>query len=390
MNFTKKTEYSHPYFQSASATPDFGMGLVTDCNPAGFTVDVQLENGSSLTGVPIMNVYGTAFGSDLTWINNYRGATVAVIKLGGQHYIMGTMPGQYANYYDAAARSKVESGEEEAIQSPYSQDVHLGGFGGNDKATYQKAAPRDYHSGRPTDVLPGDKVLSNDVGTSVGIFREGIVRLKASPLAQILLGKYQDFCRVVARRFQGYFDFGEVNITSDGNGKTALQILGGAVQSETNPKDSKWSIQIHMGNYDADEKTDMSQDSEVKPPDAESSRFYIRVSDPADTSGKKYAGIMIDSIGGITMQTGVDHSEYNVGNRTIQVGETELRMVKNRMLEVDEDEGISVMGDSAKTVNGGWVDNCADMRSISAIGAITITSTSAITIKAPEVNIIRG
>lgn len=394
MLFSKKPTYDHSYYPQAKPSVDFAVGLVVDCNPAGFTVDVQLETGAMLTSVPIMNSYGSATGTDVTWLNNYRGATVVLVKIGGQFYVFGTMPMQHNPYYDTATKEKINTESPPVtpvLDSALSQDVHQFGYGGDEIQTYQKAAGRDWHSGRPMDFMQGDKVLSNDVGSSVGIFKEGVIRIKASPLAQIILGKYKDFCRVVARTFQGYFDFGEINIFSDDKGNTGLQILGGAsfaTEAQPNKVLGEWPIHVFMGSYSADATTDLNADNEYEPPEAPTSRVYIRVTNPDDTT--KYSGFMIDNAGGFTLQAAETYTDTNK-NRKIEVTESEERIIgQDRTLEVNGDETVSIMQDVSKSVTGDWGDTCNGARSISAVGAITIQSNTSITIKAPQVNIIRG
>lgn len=395
MLFSKKPTYDHAYYPQSKPSVDFAVGLVVDCNPAGCTVDVQLETGAMLTSVPLMNTYGSAVGTDLTWLNNYRGSTVVLVKIGGQFYVFGTMPVQHNPYYDTETKEKILANDKETtvLNSPFSQDVHKFGFGGDDVATYQKAAARDWHSGRPMDFMQGDKVLSNDVGSSVGIFKEGVIRIKASPLAQIILGKYRDFCRIVARTFQGYFDFGEVHIDSDKDGNTSLQILGGAkFKTESSPDNvpgaGKWTIQVFMGNYKTDDGTDLNADNEYTPPEVTASRFYVRVTNADDDT--KYSGFMLDNGGGFTLQSSETYTDTNK-NRKIEVLESEERIIgQDRTLEVNGDDTVTIMQDASKSVTGSWGDTCNGSRSIAAVGAITIQSDTSITIKAPQVNIVRG
>lgn len=414
----QKPTFTHSYYGDG-APIDMGIGLITDCNPAGFTVDVQMETGAKLNNIPIMNLYGSPMGNDLTWLTSYRGATAAIIKLGGQHYVLGTMPVQFSHTYSDDDKTQISSGKKKALDTTYAQDLLKADFGGSD-TNYQKTAVKDFHGGRPMDLLPGDKVLSNDVGSSIGIFKEGLVRLKASPLAQLIFGKYKDFCRLVARRFQGYFDFGEINISSDDKG-TALSIKGGASYgSETAPGTDKWTVQMFMGNYVSDTKTDLKKVGEFDAPKSENSRFFMRVN---DSGNAEYTGFMMDTGGNITITTSKTGTETNLEHRNIEVGKNETRYIgkdrfikvgenekhyvgkdrlidvtgterhyvgSDKLLEVDNDEGISIAGDSTKTVSGKWTDNCARERNIVVVGPFSLKSDTMITIKAPFVNIVRG
>jgi hypothetical protein len=59
---------------------------------------------------------------------------------------------------------------------------------------------------KPTDIVSGDKVISNRMGALLGILRGGTVTAKASRLSQILLSKYDDLVRIIGRNFELFTD----------------------------------------------------------------------------------------------------------------------------------------------------------------------------------------
>jgi hypothetical protein len=59
---------------------------------------------------------------------------------------------------------------------------------------------------KPTDIVSGDKILSNRMGALLGVLRGGTIIAKASRLSQILLSKYDDLVRIVGRSFELFTD----------------------------------------------------------------------------------------------------------------------------------------------------------------------------------------
>lgn len=205
--------------------------MVTNFNPTDYTVDVKLDNVACIPSVPILGTYGPGFGRDMTMLTSYRGAQVVLLQVMGKYYVLGTLP---------------EKASSESVKT--SQPVSGDGFAGEDTSTYGKTQYAGYSAGRPTDILSGDKILSTDGGSMLALYREGMVRLKSSPLAQFILFKYKELARIISRRFQLYTDFGELEFFSDGSGYTGFSLQGGAhLTAESHPTANKPTLQVWGG-----------------------------------------------------------------------------------------------------------------------------------------------
>jgi len=68
---------------------------------------------------------------------------------------------------------------------------------------------------RPTDVVQGEHVYSNDFGVLMGLFQQ-MATLKASELAQIQVHLLDDLVRIISHNFQHWTSSGELKIYHDG------------------------------------------------------------------------------------------------------------------------------------------------------------------------------
>jgi len=217
--------------------PEFRVGLVTDFNTASYTADVKLGTMEFLTSVPIMGLYGTSYGTDTVWLQDLRGATVVLILLNNQYYILSTLP--------QMVRSTLNEGNS-AATVPTEEAKGL-------EDVRKQGAYRNFNPNRPTDMLSGDKILRAEGGAEVSVLKGGVARLKASAMAQFILGRFKDFGRLITRRFQMFSDFGEVDFFHTDDGKVGLNIKGGASYvDETHPSKGKWTILLSMGHCESD------------------------------------------------------------------------------------------------------------------------------------------
>lgn len=58
----------------------------------------------------------------------------------------------------------------------------------------------------PEQIVPGDRVITNERGSLIGLLRSGTVILKASALAQIFMTKFDDLVRIVSRNYEQFSD----------------------------------------------------------------------------------------------------------------------------------------------------------------------------------------
>ena len=316
------------------------IGTVIDINPKTFTADVVLKGGRSMQGVAFVGLYGSPFGQDLTWLQNLRGAVVKLTKIDGEYFIIHTLPTEL-----------VDSTKEHQYSIPATQ----AGVGGDDNLTYKKGTFADYSGNRNTAFLPSDK--------------EGVVRLRAGALAQLLLGRYKDFARLVTRVYQFFSDFGEMNSTHDA-GRVGLHIKGGAdFKEETHPNMKKWTVQVWYGDF----------------PDDPNARLHIRVNDADNTEYVTLQyGIdgcqVLDMSQDDTQTVGNDRDHVIVNDESVTVGGNASKMVTGDTLTTVSGNAINqVTGNDTQNITGSWT--------INVVGAASIISASKITLTAPSISL---
>jgi hypothetical protein len=70
---------------------------------------------------------------------------------------------------------------------------------------------------KPADFSPGDYVITSDGGSLMALLSNGSVILKSSGLAQILISKFNDLVRVVARNWERFSDIGQQTVANVAN-----------------------------------------------------------------------------------------------------------------------------------------------------------------------------
>lgn len=81
-----------------------------------------------------------------------------------------------------------------------------------------------FNAGRPTDVVEGEHVVSNEFGVLLGLF-QSLAVLKASELAQVQCYLLDDMVRIVSHNFEHLHALGECKIFHDG--KALMAEFGG-------------------------------------------------------------------------------------------------------------------------------------------------------------------
>ncbi len=328
-------------------------GTVIECNPGTKTVDVQVANGDYLNGVQILNTSGAPFSNDHTWLTELRGAYVLVLKLGSKHFILGTF-----------------GLENSATDTTRTQPIVYDGYGGADSNTYKGNSLKNYQNSRAIDHFSGDKVLRAGTSSTLALLREGIVSLRASSVAQIILGKFKDFIRMIARRIQVYTDFGEVHLEHNETGRVGLRIHGGAdYASETHPDVAQWTVQAWVGDH----------------PDNEDNRVYVKVN---DVTSSEFVTLSMDIKGNMVLETSNDCTEVvgrdKIGtierDRTFDIGGDDT-------LTVSGDRAVSVTGNLDTEVSGSISDTTSSTATYSASSTLTIKSSSAVVVSAPSISL---
>lgn len=282
----------------------FTTGLVIAVHPSTHTCDVRLTTGGYLYSVPMLNSTGGVISNDVASMANLRGAVVVLMQVVNTWYILATVPTYVSTATDL---TETLTGTE---------------TGGNNSNTYGNGSTNsnDFSAGRTTEYLPGDKVISTDGGSALVLGEEGLAILKASPLAQLILGAYKDFGRLIAREFEMYTDFGTMRFTGGGpTGRTSFVLQGGATYCDESGTDEPiYTVTIYAGDVPGD-------------PDA---RYALYV-ESADRS--QSVRIVADAKGTISLDTTtnldahigndattvVNHNDahYVVGDQTIVIGE---------------------------------------------------------------------
>jgi len=323
----------------------FRLGTVVEYNPASLTIDVLLSGGDSLAGIPLLNSYGSWHSRDITQTQKLRGAAVLLIFLNGHYFFINTLP------------SQVESTNKEVV-NPILDNK----FGGSNSLTYSKGIHNNYQGGRATDLFDGDKVLSTGEDVTLGLFQGGIALLKASPLAQIVLGKYKDFIRMIGRRFQIYSDFGEMHLEHTATGRVRASLHGGAnLATETHPMVTKWTVQSWLGDDPAN-------------PD---NRLHIRVN---DVENAKFVTLEMDINGDMFLETSNDRNAKHGNNEKIDVtNDRDITVGNNQSNSTGVDSYVDV-GNNRETMIG--TNDTLDVGT-----TLTITAGTSVIINAPSVSI---
>jgi hypothetical protein len=219
--------------------PLIRVGIVVDFNPVSHTASVQMSASEVVTDAPVLGMYGPQGSHDFVNLNSLLGATVALILIEAQYHVLSTMP--------EVSALPVEGPQPEASASSEYESAL--------KTIREEAVTRSFNPNRSTDLLAGDKLIRSSEGAEMGVFQGGIAKLKASPMAQFILGKFKDLARLIARRVQIFSDFGEIEIFHREGGRVGLEIRGGAdLLDETHPTKGNWTALVTIGSH-ADDKS---------------------------------------------------------------------------------------------------------------------------------------
>lgn len=317
----KEISQSSPYHYPENVYDTFILGVVTDYSPATYTCDVKLHNGPHIQSIPVLGVYGPQFGTDISTPTKLRGATVILLRVYNQLYVLSPVPSQMKTGFKV------------------SESTTPAGYGGSNEHTYGQPVDRDFSSLRSKEYMPGDRIDRVDGGAESGLLQEGVAYLKVSSLCQFILCKFRDLGRLVSRVFQHFTDFGEVHFTHNDQGRVGVHVKGGAdFLNETHPSKAKWTVQAWIGDHPGDE-TD---------------RLHIRVNDPGDS---EFVEFTFNTLGEVFMET--------TGKKTLKVG-------KDHIENVDGDRKTTVIGNETVTILDGKTDTIPATYNI-ACSALNIT-----------------
>lgn len=326
----------------------FATGTVINVSPTTLTCEILKTTGGILYNVPVLNSAGSVQGNGLSMLNNLRGSVVCYTYICGKPYIVGTVP------VPSSPRARISNSSTNT------------GTGGDNQNTYGSSGEMAYSGGANSGWSPNDKVFSTDGGAELALFSEGGVVIKASPLAQIILGSMMDFIKVVCREFHLMTDFGELKFSHGSSGRTGLSITGGAAYGEEAQAGAGTNT-VHMYLGDT--------------PDAPESRFGVRVN---STDGADYGAFSLGKDGKLVSATSKDALLAVGEDNHIRVNGSEYHQVDgNRTSEIGGKDDVTVMGERQSSIGsnethavGGNMDlQVTGVLNIGA-GSITITSHS--------------
>lgn len=188
------------------------IGKVTAVDPSTSTYTIQGEGATFLEGKPAASMSGGMFRGSGDASLLQEGARVLYVPNGATGYILGCLPepGLPAIHTSPNAYSNINSDKESQADSNYIS----------------------YRGGNPPDMLPGDFVKYTPEGGFISLLRGSIAKIGAGPLSQISFNSIDDLCRLSARNFEVFTDFGETRVVND-EGESSVEVFGSPVFHES-------------------------------------------------------------------------------------------------------------------------------------------------------------
>ena len=190
----------------AGSSNIFFSGIVLNTDPVSYSVEVApLESINStglLRGIPVIPFFSKFFGfKDATLPES--GSKVFCYQIDSTScLILGNVLQSDTDLRGASLRTVLKSGDgnfdDQNVQNPFAEHKQ-----------------QWFNNNRPTDVVEGERVISNDFGVMLQLMQQ-FAALKASDLAQIQVHLLDDLVRIVSHNFQHYHSMGECNISHDG------------------------------------------------------------------------------------------------------------------------------------------------------------------------------
>lgn len=202
-------------------------------------------------------------------------------------------------------------------------------------ATYGENGNTTYDKSRDFPDLPGDIKFAADGGASLTLGQEGLVRLMASPMAQLVLLNMMNLCRIICREFEIVSDFGTLKFSNGTNGRCGLVIEGGAAYGEeSEPSAGVPTTRFFMG--DIEDSPDMRLG------------FMVNATDNSGASG-----FFIGKDGKMRMVTTDDHlMSIGSDSQTLIEGDRFSQVNGNSVEEVRGKADNKVIGNVTETAGG--------------------------------------
>ena len=173
---------------------NFIEGTVTNVDPIRFVCSVRTNRGQFFPEVPWLLPTGGSGKSGMHFSPSVGDQVVINTSL-SYPIIIGALPRlglpetELTNV--SGATGGVDAGNASNIKNGYSTNPN-----------------------KPSDFLPGDHVITTEGGGIFAMLANGTALIKASPLAQIVISKYDDLVRVMARNWERFSDLGQQTVAN--------------------------------------------------------------------------------------------------------------------------------------------------------------------------------
>lgn len=121
------------------------------------------------------------------------------------------------------------------------------GYGGEDSTMSRPVGGNARDANAPTDLLPGDRVVTGPDGAALGLLHGMIAMLKGGQMAQIRAYGHDDLIEIVSGLYRVITWMGEAKVVNE-NGKTSYIWRGGSDQlSQSGPDEERYTIRLDVG-----------------------------------------------------------------------------------------------------------------------------------------------
>lgn len=192
------------------SSPEIFTAVVVTSNAGSHAITVHRESygkvrkgdmGYMMQGIPISNVMATYLGFKESSLPQPGNRVLCITDSMAKCFILGTITPENLKMQSTSSRGML--GAKNALADEANRVGHL------------EYTPVFTDNRRPTDVVDGEHVISNEFGVLMGLYQQ-LATLKASELAQVQCFLLDDMVRIISHNFQHYTVLGEYNIWHDG------------------------------------------------------------------------------------------------------------------------------------------------------------------------------
>jgi hypothetical protein len=190
--------------------PEIFTAVVVTSNAGSNAVTVHRETysgvrkgdmGHMMQAVPLSSVMSTYLGFKESILPQPGSRVLCISDSVAKCFILGTITPENIKMQNTAGRAMLGAKNALADQA--------------NRVGHEEYTPTFTDNRRPTDVVDGEHVISNEFGVLLGLYQQ-LANLKASELAQVQCFLLDDMVRIISHNFQHYTAIGEYNIWHDG------------------------------------------------------------------------------------------------------------------------------------------------------------------------------